>query len=244
MVSYKTVLLLILTLCGAALVCPPSPTGIALTQHSDIAFQGPVELPAMQSSDMLLELTAELTYSTYFGGSSYEEYVHTVTDSVGNVWITGATTSVNLHTTDDAYNQTYSGSTDVFVIKLDGENGSVLYSTYLGGSNYEIPMTIEIDSEDNVWVCGETGSSDFPTTSNAYNSTMNGSNDMFIFSLSGNNGSLLYSTFVGGSGLESALSLDLDSEGNVWTTGLTDSGDFPMSPSSLYPVHNGSFDAV
>ena len=244
MVRYKTVLMLILTFCGAALVCPPSSTGVAPEQNLSTAFQGPLELPAMESSDLLLDLTAELTYSTYFGGSGSDENVYTVTDSEGNVWITGSTTSVNLYTTPDAYNRTFSGSYDIFVIKLDGENGSLLYSTYLGGSNYELPMTIEIDSVDNVWICGETGSSDFPTTSNAFNSTMNGPIDMFIFSLSGTNGSLLYSTFVGGSGVESAFSMDLDSEGNIWATGITDSGDFPMSPSSLYPGYNGSFDAV
>lgn len=244
MARYKTVLLLILTLCGAALVCPPSSTGVALEQYSGTASQGPLDLPATESSDLLLGLTAELTYSTYFGGSGYDDNVHTVTDSEGNVWVAGSTTSDNLYTTPDAYNRTYGGSYDVFVFKLDGDNGSLLYSTYLGGSNYEVPMTIEVDSEDNVWICGETGSSDFPTTSNAYNSTMNGPIDMFIFSLSGTNGSLLYSTYVGGSGVESALSMDLDSEGNVWATGITDSSDFPMSPSSLYPVHNGSFDAV
>jgi hypothetical protein len=197
----------------------------------------------MASSD-LLDLTAELTYSTYFGGSGSDDHAHTVADSKGNVWIAGATTSDNLYTTPDAFNRTRSGSFDIFVIKFDGDNGSLLYSTYLGGSNYELPMTIEIDSEDNVWICGETGSGDFPTTSNAYNSTMNGSLDMFIVSFSGTNGSLLYSTFVGGSGMESAYSLDLDSEGNIWATGITDSGDFPMSSSSLYPTHNGSFDAV
>ncbi|MHA2355944.1 MAG: SBBP repeat-containing protein [Candidatus Thorarchaeota archaeon] len=244
MVKFKTVLLLILTLYSAALVCPLSSTGVAQDQRLSTAIQGALELPAMESSDLLLDLTAEFTYSTYFGGSGSDDNVHTMTDSDGNVWITGATTSDNLYTTPDAYNGTFSGSFDIFVIKLDGENGSLLYSTYFGGSNYELPMTIEIDSADNIWICGETGSSDFPTTSNAYNSTMTGALDMFIFSLSGTNGSLLYSTFVGGSGVESALSVDLDSEGNIWATGITDSGDFPMSPSSLYPGYNGSYDAV
>ncbi|MFX1603890.1 MAG: SBBP repeat-containing protein, partial [Promethearchaeota archaeon] len=83
-----------------------------------------------------------------------------------------------------------------------------------------------------------------PTTPNAYNSTLTGPIDMFILSLSGTNGSLLHSTYVGGSGTESAFSMDFDSEGNVWATGITDSGDFPMTPSSLYPKHNGSLDAV
>ncbi len=244
MVRYKTVLLMILTLCSAALMCQPLSTDTTFKQHFETAPKTAVGSQAGDSSDIPLDLTAELTYSTYFGGSGNEGTVHIATDSKGNVWVTGNTNSDNLYTTPDAYNQTYSGITDVFVIKLDGENGSLLYSTYIGGSNYELPATIEVDSEDNVWICGETGSSDFPTTLNAYNSTMNGVLDMFILCLSGSNGSLLYSTFVGGSGIEAAYSMDLDSEGNVWATGVTDSSDFPMGPSSLYPVHNGSYDAV
>jgi hypothetical protein len=168
-----------------------------------------------------------------------------VADSDGNIWVTGVTRSVNFPTTPDAYNRTYGGgNTDVFAIKLDGKNGSLIYSTYIGGSAYEVPQGIQIDPEGNVWICGETGSSDFPTTPFAYNSTLGGPIDMFILSLSGSNGSLLHSTYVGGSGAESAFSMDFDSEGNVWATGITDSGDFPMSPSSLYPKHNGSLDAV
>jgi fibronectin type 3 domain-containing protein len=245
MVRYKRALLLILALCGTALICSPALTSVALELNSSIAFNGPVEVPAMESSDLLLDLTAELTYSTYFGSSGNDGSCWTVTDSKGNVWVTGSTDSDNLYTTPDAYNQTYSGgNTDVFVIKFDGENGSLLYSTYFGGSTYEVPMTIEVDSKDNVWICGETDSSDFPTTSNAYNLTLNGPIDMFIFSLSGADGSLLYSTYVGGSGVESAFSLDLDSEGNIWATGFTASSDFPMTPSSLYPTYNGSGDAV
>ena len=244
MLRYKTVLLMILTLCSAALMCQPLSTDTVLKQHFDTTPKNAVNLQAGDSSDILLDLTAELTYSTYFGGSGNEGTIHIVTDSKGDVWVSGDTNSDNLYTTPNAYNQTYSGSTDIFVIKLDGDNGSLLYSTYIGGSNYELPATIEVDSEDNIWICGETGSSDFPTTPNAYNSTMSGVLDMFIFCLSGSNGSLLYSTFVGGSGIEAAYSMDLDSEGNVWATGITDSSDFPMGPSSLYPVYNGSYDAV
>jgi len=244
MVRYKIVVTLILALCSAALVCSASSTDVALEQLANTAHLGPLDSPAAEAADLLLDLTAEFTYSTYFGGSGSESYLHIVADSDGNIWVTGGTESDNLYTSPDAYNRTYGGSTDIFVIKLDGENGSILYSTYIGGSGYELPMSIEIDSEDNVWICGETGSSDLPTTQNAYNSTLNGLVDMFILKLSGSNGSLLYSSYVGGSGVESALSIDFDGGGNVWATGLTDSGDFPMSPSSLYPAYNGSFDAV
>ncbi|MHA2021946.1 MAG: hypothetical protein ACW96N_09540, partial [Candidatus Thorarchaeota archaeon] len=83
MVRYKTVLLLILTLCGAALVYPLSPTDVASEHHSDAPFLGLVSPPAMASSD-LLDLTAELTYSTYFGGSGSDDHAHTVADSKGN----------------------------------------------------------------------------------------------------------------------------------------------------------------
>ncbi|MHA2432514.1 MAG: SBBP repeat-containing protein [Candidatus Thorarchaeota archaeon] len=245
MVRYKTVVMLILTLWGAALVGPFSSTSVTLERHLGTGIQELLDLSAIGSSDVLLGLTADITYSTYLGGSDSEDNIRTVADSDGNIWVTGVTRSVNFPTTPDAYNRTYGGgNTDVFAIKLDGKNGSLIYSTYIGGSAYEVPQGIQIDPEGNVWICGETGSSDFPTTPFAYNSTLGGPIDMFILSLSGSNGSLLHSTYVGGSGAESAFSMDFDSEGNVWATGITDSGDFPMSPSSLYPKHNGSLDAV
>jgi hypothetical protein len=191
---------------------------------------------------VLPEISAEFIYSTYLGGSNIESNIYTATNSNGDVWITGSTDSDNFPTTPDAYNETNSGSDDIFAMKLDGEDGNILYSTYLGGSQYEVPRTIEIDPEGNVWICGETMSSDFPTTTNAYNSTFGGLFDMFILKFSGANGSLLYSSYVGGSGLDSAFSIAFDSRGDVWVAGTTESSDFPLSASPLYPVHNGSLD--
>jgi fibronectin type 3 domain-containing protein len=211
---------------------------------SDTIPQNPLGSASTEISGQVSSLTAGLTYSTYFGGSASEEYIWTATDSAGNVWVAGGTTSTDLPTTTDAYNKTNSGSYDIFVVKLDGDNGSLLYSTYIGGSGYELPMAIKVDTWDNVWICGETGSGDFPTTPDAFNSTLNGAVDMFILKLSGNNGSLLYSSYIGGSGVESALSMDIDSEGNAWATGITTSSDFPLVQSSLYKVYNGSNDAI
>jgi hypothetical protein len=206
--------------------------------------QNSLSLNSADTSWELSSLEAGFTYSTYFGGSASEEYVWTATDSAGHVWVTGGTTSTDLLTTANAYNNTNSGSYDIFVAEFDGHNGSLLYSTYIGGSDYELPMAIRIDSYDNIWISGETGSSDFPITLDALNSTLTGPIDMFILELSGSDGSLLYSSYIGGSGAESAYSIDFDNEGNLWATGITTSSDFPLVQSSLYKVFNGSEDVV
>ncbi len=244
MVRHKTVLVLILTLCVAVLVRPPAATEVALVQHRNIAIQVQLDLKAEESSNVLVDLTAEFTYSTYFGGIGSDSYAYSVVDSEGDFWVAGSTASPDFPTTTDAYNRTYGGNTDVFVLKVDGRNGSLIYSTFIGGSHYELPQSIGADPDGNIWICGETGSSNFPTTSDAYNSTLSGLIDMFILKLSSSNGSILYSSYIGGTGAESAMSMSFDSEQNLWTTGITDSDDFPMTPSSLYPVFNGTLDAV
>jgi hypothetical protein len=187
--------------------------------------------------------TSGLSYSTYLGGSDSEGNTHITVDQEKNVWITGSTWSANFPTTTNAYNRTYGGSSDIFVSKFDGKNGSLLYSTYIGGGSYELPNTIEFDVNNDIWVCGETGSSNFPTTSDACDKVFNGSSDCFLFKLSGINGSLLYSTYIGGSGGEMASTLGIDSQNNVWVTGITLSDNFPTTPLALQPQLNGSIDA-
>jgi len=114
MVRYKTVLLLIITVCSAPLVCPLSPTNIASEHHSDAPFPGLVE-----SSNVLPELSAEFIYSTYLGGSNIESNIYTATNSNGDVWITGSTDSDNFPTTPDAYDTDHNGTWDVFVSKFE-----------------------------------------------------------------------------------------------------------------------------
>jgi fibronectin type 3 domain-containing protein len=208
-----------------------------MATENDIPF---IEVPSIVSE--IKSYSSGLSYSTYFGGSESDSNTYITLDKENNVWITGATTSPDFPTTTNAYNRTHGGADDIFVSKFDGKNGSLLYSTFIGGTGYEVPFAIKIDANQNIWVCGETGSSNFPITLDANAKVLNGSVDAFLFKLSGINGSLLYSTFIGGSGGDSANALELDVQNNVWLTGMTTSSDFPMTSFALYPEYNGSID--
>ena len=111
------------------------------------------------------------------------------------------------------------------------------WSTYLGGTGRDLPFGIAVSqTTGNVYVCGSTGSDDFPTTSNAYQSSLAGGYDAFVSEFSSDGTTLLYSTYLGGLKNDTADDLTVDASGNVYVTGQTVSTDFPTTPTSLEPT--------
>ncbi|HJW86793.1 MAG TPA: SBBP repeat-containing protein, partial [Candidatus Brocadiaceae bacterium] len=191
------------------------------------------------------ELTSLLA-STYLGGSNYDVGNSLILDSSGNVYVTGNTESTNFPTTNGAYDVSYNGSYyfggDVFVSKLDGGLTSLLASTYLGGSNDDYGYSLTLDTNENVYVTGNTKSTDFSTTSGAYDTSFDGyGHDVFISKLDSGLTSLLASTYLGGLNGDSISSLTLDIDGNVYVTGFTDSRDFPTTSGAYDTSFNGGF---
>ncbi len=183
-----------------------------------------------------------LLSSTFIGGSSYDFASALAIDFSGDVLVTGYTYSSDYPTTDGAYDITYNGGkTDVFVSKLDSNLSTLLSSTFIGGSNiyYDIAEALAIDSSGNVFVAGKTGSSGYPTTEGAYDITYNGGKtDVFVSKLDSNLSTLLSSTFIGGSNIyyDIAEALAIDSSGNVFVAGRTNSSD--------YPTTEGAYDTI
>ena len=160
--------------------------------------------------------------------------------------MTGYTSSTDFPTTSGAYDTSHNGSgfTDVFVSKLDGGLTSLLASTYLGGSTSDNGYSLTLDTSGNVYVTGSTNSTDFPTTSGAYDTSHNGCvYDVFVSKLNSGLTSLLASTYLGGSSTDYGYSLTLDTSGNVYVTGNTSSADFPTT-SGAYDtsLNGGSYD--
>jgi hypothetical protein len=183
-----------------------------------------------------------LVYSTYLGGSDYEYGYGIAVDGSRNAYVTGNTYSTNFPT-QNPY-QTYQGpanSADAFATKFSASGTSLIYSTYLGGNGYDAGWGIAVDSSDNAYVAGSTGSSNFPTQ-NPYQ-TSQGGGDAFVTKLSTSGNSLVYSTYLGGSDGDFGLSIAVDGSGSAYVTGKTRSANFPtLNPYQAYQGPTGYAD--
>ena len=171
---------------------------------------------------------ASLLYSTYLGGSNDDFGFGVGVDSAGNAYVTGETRSTNFPTLN-AFQSAKASSIDAFVTVLNQSGDTLIYSTYLGGSFFNIGNGIAVDSSGNAYVTGLTNSTDFPTL-NAFQSTIAGGYDAFVAELNpaaSGATSLLYSTYLGGSGNDQGSGIAVDSAGNAYVTGITSSTDFP-----------------
>jgi len=179
-----------------------------------------------------------LIFSTLVGGSNSESGSSIVLDSQGNPCVMGYTSSLNFPTTPGAFDTTFNGGSDAFLLKLNATGTALIYSTFIGGSKDESSYTlwvgagrkIVLDAQDNAWMAGVTNSSDFPTTANAYNKIRIGGFDAFVLGLRADGTGLVYSSYFGGSKDELGATIALMPPNDVVFTGWTDSEDFPMVP--------------
>jgi len=181
-----------------------------------------------------------LIYSTYLGGTKADTGYGVALDSNGNIYLIGSTASTNFPTTTDAYQPTLSGGSgyDAFLSKFNS-TGSLVYSTYLGGTSSDYGQSIAVDNNGNIYLTGYTQSSDFPITSDAYQNTSGGgSNDAFLSKFN-SNGTLIYSTYLGGSDTEKGKGIVVDSNGNIYITGYTTSTNFPTTSDAYQPTFSG-----
>ncbi len=194
----------------------------------------------------------DLLYSTFLGGSSGEYGGNIAIDGSNNVYVMGHTQSGDLPTTLNAFDRTHNGNSDIFVAKLqlNGANAAdLLYSTYLGGSKSEWEGDIAVDASSCAYITGRIDSSDFPTTTDAYDTSYNGNDDVFIAKLNPSlqgSSSLVYSTYLGGSTNEQPSGIAVDASGCAYVVGMTNSSDnitFPTTSGAFDTTYNGNSDA-
>jgi hypothetical protein len=178
-----------------------------------------------------------LVFSTYLGGRKQDDGQSLAIDNNGDIYVTGLTASIEFPT---AYplQPAYAGGTDAFVAKFD-TNGALVYSTYFGGSSGDGGETIGVDGGGNVYLLVDTYSSDL-TTVNPLQPTAPGGPDIFVAKLNRTGSAILYSTYLGGSNLEGAGDMKVDSQGNAYITGYTASDDFPVV-NAIQPTINPGY---
>ncbi len=164
-----------------------------------------------------------VVYTTILASSARDSGAAIAVGVGGDVYVAGLTTGTNFPVTAAAYKKVAMGQGDAFVTHLDA-SGKVLYSTYLGGSGTDAATGIAVDTSGNVYVTGSTASFDFPVSGPASQSYHGGYGDAFLAKLNPAGTALIYSTMVGGSGLDVANALSLG-PANVCIGGLTQSAD-------------------
>src|SRR5438876_371608 len=181
---------------------------------------------------MLNPVGSALLYSTNLGGSGDEQATGIAIDSSGNAYVTGNTGSTNFPTTVGAFQMSLSGVGDAFVAKINPSTSgqtSLTYSTYLGGNGSDEGFGIAVDSSGSAYVTGLTYSTDFWTTSGAFQKTLNGTQNAFVTKLNAVGSALVFSTLLGGSDHDQGSAVSLDSGSNVYVAGKTQSVNFPVT---------------
>jgi uncharacterized repeat protein (TIGR01451 family) len=206
------------------------------------------------------DLTGALA-AVYFGGSNYDYLGKIALDAQGNVYVVGYSYSSDLPTTAGAYDQTHNGLTDVFVAKLTPDLGTVLASTFLGGSPYDFGRAIVVDEgSGDVVIAGEIGSkgspskpatTDFPTTPSAFDRTISGTcgatfrrtlcpTAAFVSRFDSNLSQLKASTLLDGASSETVYALAIAGDGDIYATGTTKSSTFPTTAGAYDTSFNGA----
>lgn len=196
---------------------------------------------------------SDLVFFTFLGGTGEDRGLGVTLDDGDNIHVSGLTSSTNFPVTaDTAYQPTYQGgANDGFYTKLSADGSTLLYSTYFGGTGNDRSAGVAVDNLGLAWLTGQTNSTDFPIT--LPNGTgpiqtvyQGGANDAFVAkinpTLSGAT-SLVYSTYLGGSGDDRAMDVAVDPDGNFYATGVTNSPNFPphpiVPPNPMQPAYGG-----
>jgi hypothetical protein len=186
------------------------------------------------------------TSTTFFGGSGDEAFstVGLASDTDGNIYLAGVTSSLDIPATSNAYQKANAGNKDVFVAKFTPDLKTLLACTYLGGSSEEMSCEIRVTSSGDVAVSGSTASGDFPIVGGPQPEYGGGTYDVYIALLSGDLGTLKGSSYLGGRNKDLALRghLASDLSGNIIISCYTESPDFPVTEEAYDTTYGGSGD--
>ena len=171
-----------------------------------------------------------LNYSSYLGGGGTERLPSIAVDSALDMYVAGTTNSTDFPVTDGSTFKT-GATSNIFVAKFDPTGANLIFATYLGGTGADTSVGVAVDAALNVYLAGTTTSTDFPTSPSAFQGTPKspGLPHAFVTQLT-MSGALQYSTYLSGTGTDTASGMTLDNKGFVYVIGITNSTDFPLAP--------------
>jgi fibronectin type 3 domain-containing protein len=227
-----------------------SVTVVGDTTSADFPLSNPIQSSLSGQTNVFITRLSpagdSLVYSTYLGGSGSDHGAGVALDGTGAAYLTGGTTSMNFPVVS-AFQPASGGNQDAFVAKIASTGSSLLYSTYLGGSGGTVgfPETgsaIAVDSDGNAYVTGTTSSPNFPLANALFSSSVGVGIHAYVSELNPTGSGLVFSTYLGGSSIDQAAAIAVDSGGNVVVAGFTASPDFPLADPTQASLA-GSYDA-
>jgi hypothetical protein len=222
-------------------------TGV--TESSDFPTTAGAFDPWYSGNDdaFVVKVNAEgtgLAYAAFLGGSGWEWGRAIAVDRGGSAYVTGDTDSSDFPTTAGAFDTSYNGYDDVFVVKVNAAGTGLAYATFLGGgSGDDRGYAIAVDGAANAYVTGLTVSPDFPTTAGAFDTSRDGWMDAFVIKVNAAGTGLAYATLLGGSDWDWGRAIAVDGAGSAYVTGLTESPDFPTTVGAFDTSLDGNQDA-
>jgi hypothetical protein len=250
-------------------VCWPSPytsiSGLALDSNgnayvagntntynfptTDVAYMASQNNPSDQQIGFVSELSSSgaLTYSTYFGltDGNYTSINAIAVDSNGSAYVAGSTygdPNFPVTTPNLCDPNTYGWNCGYgFVTKFDPTGSTLSYSTYLPPQNFATPQAITLDAQNNAYIVSQSYSSAMALVTPIENYT--NQNDVLLTEIDPTGSNVLFSTFLGGNGYEQPAGIAVDSTGNIYVSGSTNSSDFPVTAAALQNTLGGNTDA-
>jgi hypothetical protein len=201
------------------------------------SFQG---IPENRENTIVID---PLVWSTFLGGSGKDIPAAITIDNYDHVYVTGFTDSINFPISSGSFQQEYKGkSWNAFVAKINTIGTNLIFSTYLGGSDWDVATGIKVDQDGNLYISGYSHSKDFPTTPGVLQSKNNGNHNATVTKLNSTGTKLIFSTYFGGSSSDNYYGsggIDIDIKGNVYIAGTTVSFDFPTTSGAFQKEKKG-----
>ncbi|HKX29757.1 MAG TPA: SBBP repeat-containing protein [Blastocatellia bacterium] len=215
------------------------------TASSNFKTQSPLQAANRGNTDAFVAKIrgngSALLFSTYLGGRESDEAYGVTVDSLGNVYLAGATASPDFNTFNPVQAANRGGGSDAFIAKINSQGFYLEYSTYLGGSGADAAYGVDVDANFNAYLTGHTFSTDF-NTFNALQPRNQGQSDAFITCLNFAGSGFIYSTYLGGRGNDFGRGIAVDANGQAYIVGRSNSTDLTVR-NAVQGNNRGDFDA-